>query len=144
MVLFLYVKEKYQGENLLRLNFLYLVEKIVGFHVDCRPQIRMVSVVKTQCSQWGPGIGINGQLAVCFGKLLGFIQNNISVSCKSAQWRVADPVTFYTRRTTIIFGNFRLHQISHVILSRYILGDRGIGGGVHENNANRFLLRING
>ena len=44
----------------------------------------------------------------------------------------------------IIFWNFRLHQIRHVILSRYILGDRGIGGRVRENNANRFLLRING
>ena len=42
------------------------------------------------------------------------------------------------------FLNFRLRQISHVILSRYILGHRGIGGGVRENNANRFLLRING
>ena len=30
------------------------------------------------------------------------------------------------------------------MLSRYILGDRGIRGGVRENNANRFLLRING
>ena len=48
--------------------------------------------------------GINGKLAVCFVKLLGFIQYNIYVSCKSAQWRVADPVAFYTRRTRIIFG----------------------------------------
>ena len=30
------------------------------------------------------------------------------------------------------------------MLSRYILGDRVIGGGVRENNANRFLLKING
>ena len=42
------------------------------------------------------------------------------------------------------FWNFRLRQISHIILSRYILGNRGIGGGVRENNANRFRLRING
>ena len=28
----------------------------------------------------------------------------ISVSCKLAQWQVADPVAFYTRRMTIIFG----------------------------------------
>ena len=42
-----------------------------------------------------------------------------------------------TRRTTIIFWNFRLGQNSDVILSRYILGGRGIGGGVRENNANR-------
>ena len=36
-----------------------------------------------------------------------------------------------------------VRQISHVKLSRYILGHRGIGGGVRKNNANRFLLRIN-
>ena len=36
-------------------------------------------------------MGINGQLAVCFSKLLGFIKYNISVYCKLAQWRVADP-----------------------------------------------------
>ena len=39
-----------------------------------------------------------------------------------------------TRRTTIIFLNFRLGQNSDVIISRYILGGRGIGGGVRENN----------
>ena len=60
------------------------------FHVDSRPQI---VYLKSQCSQWGPWIGINGQLAVCFSKLPG----------KLAQWRVADPVAFYTRTTTIIF-----------------------------------------
>ena len=51
-----------------------------------------------------PGSGSYGQLAVCFSKLLGFIQYNISVQCKLAQWRVADPVAFYTRRATIISG----------------------------------------
>ena len=41
-------------------------------------------------------------------------------------------------------SHFKLvRQISHVKLSRYILGHRGIGGGVRKNNANRFLLRIN-
>ena len=43
-------------------------------------------------------------MAVCFSTLLGFIQYNISVYCKLAQWRVADPVAFHTRRTTNIFG----------------------------------------
>ena len=52
----------------------------------------------------GPWIGINGQLAAWLSKLLVFIQYDISVWCKSAQWRVAYPVAFYTRRTTIIFG----------------------------------------
>ena len=42
------------------------------------------------------------------------------------------------RRTTIIHWNFRLGQISHVILSHYIWG----GGGVREKNAHRFLLRM--
>ena len=36
-----------------------------------------------------------------------------------------------------------VRQISHVKLSRDILGHKGIGGGVRKNNANRFLLRIN-
>ena len=52
----------------------------------------------------GPWIGINGQLAAWLGELLVFIQYDISVWCKSAHWRVAYPVAFYTRRTTIIFG----------------------------------------
>ena len=48
-----------------------------------------------------------------------------------------------THRTALIkFWNFRLRQISHVILPHYILENRGIGGGVRENNANRFLLRM--
>ena len=57
-----------------------------------------------EASQWGPWIGINGQLAVCFSKPLGFIQYDISVLWKLAQWRVTDPVAFYTRRRKIIFG----------------------------------------
>ena len=56
--------------------------------------------------------GINGQLTVCFSILLVFIQYNISVSCKSAQ-----SVAFYARRTTTIFWNFQLRQISHFILT---------------------------
>ena len=41
-----------------------------------------------------------------------------------------------------ILWNFWLGQISHVILSHFILGGRRIGGGVHENNAYCFLLRM--
>ena len=82
--------EKNTKRKILKLNIFYLVEKIVRFHVDCRPQIRIV-YLKPHCSQWGSWIGINGQLAVCFSKRLGFIQYNISVYCKLAQWRVADP-----------------------------------------------------
>ena len=95
--------EKNTKRKILTLNIFYLAEKIVRFLVDCRKQIRIV-YLKSQCSQRGPWIGINGQLAVGFSKPLGFIQYNISVQCKLAQWRVADPVAFYTRRTTIIFG----------------------------------------
>ena len=43
------------------------------------------------------------------------------------------------------FWNCRLGQISHFILSHYILEGSGIswgGGGRHENNACCFLLRI--
>ena len=40
------------------------------------------------------------------------------------------------------FWNFRLGHINHVKLSRYILRGRGIGGGVRENTAYCFLLRI--
>ena len=34
--------EKNTKRKILKLNILYLVEKIVRFHVDCRPQIRIV------------------------------------------------------------------------------------------------------
>ena len=40
------------------------------------------------------------------------------------------------------FWNFWLDQISDVILSHYILEGRGIGGGVREYNAIRFLFRM--
>ena len=40
------------------------------------------------------------------------------------------------------FWNFQLGQISHVILSHYSLRGSGIGGGVRENNAHCFLLRM--
>ena len=36
------------------------------------------------------------------------------------------------------FWNFPLHQISHTIF----WGSKGIGGGVRENNAHCFLLRM--
>ena len=35
------------------------------------------------------------------------------------------------------FRNLQLGQVSHVILSRYILGGRGIPGEVRVNHANR-------
>ena len=40
------------------------------------------------------------------------------------------------------FWNFWLGQICHVILSHFILGGRGIGGRVRENNAYCFLIRM--
>ena len=52
-----------------------------------------------------PGSGSMASWLYIFNsKPLGFIQYDISVYCKLAQWRVTDPVAFYTRRTTIIFG----------------------------------------
>ena len=42
------------------------------FQVDCTPQIRII-YLKSHCNQWGPWIGIIGQLAVCFSKLFVFI-----------------------------------------------------------------------
>ena len=42
--------EKNTKRKILKLNIFYLVEKIVRFHVDCRPQIRIV-YLKSQCSQ---------------------------------------------------------------------------------------------
>ena len=65
--------------KILKLNIFYLVEKIVRFHLDCRPQFSIVYLKSEGCSQWGPCIGINGQFAVCFSKLLAFLQYNISV-----------------------------------------------------------------
>ena len=49
---------------------------------------------------------------------------------------------FYDLYNDTNFWNFRLGQIRHILLSRYILGGRGIGGGVHENNTYCFLLRM--
>ena len=37
---------------------------------------------------------------------------------------------------------FPVKSISHDILSCYILGGRGTGGGVPENNTNRFLFTM--
>ena len=49
---------------------------------------------------------------------------------------------FYDPQNDNNFWNFRLGQISHAILSHCILGGRGIGEGVRENNAYCFLLRM--
>ena len=51
-------------------------------------------------------------------------------------------VTFYDPQNDNFVWNFQLGQNSDVILSRSILGGRGIRGGVLENNANRFTLRM--
>ena len=71
--------EKNSKRKILKLNDFYLVEKIVRFQVDCRPQFSIVYLKSEGCSQWSPCVGINGQLAVCFSKLLVFLQYNISV-----------------------------------------------------------------
>ena len=42
--------EKNTKRKIIKLNIFYLVGKIVRFHVDCRPQIRIV-YLKSQCSQ---------------------------------------------------------------------------------------------
>ena len=55
---------------------------------------------------------------------------------------IANPVAFYDPLNDNNFWNFRLGQNSDVILLRYILGGRGIGGRLRENDANRFLLRM--
>ena len=56
---------------------------------------------------------------------------------------MADPAVFsYDPQNENNFWNFRLGHISHVMLSHYILGVRVVGGGVLENNAKRFLLRM--
>ena len=46
-MLFLQVREN-NKRKILKLNIFYLVEKIVRFYVDCRPQI---SIVYSRCSQ---------------------------------------------------------------------------------------------
>ena len=56
---------------------------------------------------------------------------------------MADPAVFsYDPQNENNFWNFRLGHISHVMLSHYILEVRVVGGGVLENNAKRFLLRM--
>ena len=47
---------------------------------------------------------------------------------------------FYDAQSDYNFWNFWLGQIGHVILSHFIFRGRGIGGGVRENNAYRFLV----
>ena len=49
------------------------MEKNYAFSSDCRLQIR-IDYLKSQCNQWGPRIGINGQLAVCISKVIIFKQ----------------------------------------------------------------------
>ena len=92
-MLFLQVREKCQEENLKTESFLSCGKNSA---FSCRLQ----TANQDRLSQ----LSVQSLRAVCFSKLLGFIQYNISVLCKLAQWRVADPVAFYTRRTTIIFG----------------------------------------
>ena len=86
--------EKNTKSKMLKLNLFYLVEKNSAF--SCRLQ----TANQDRLSQ----VSVQSLRTVCFSKLLGFIQYNISVLCKLAQWRVADPVAFYTRRATIISG----------------------------------------
>ena len=52
-ILFLQLKEKTK-RKILKLNIFYLVEKIVRFHVDCRPQIRIVYLLhfSQTCEFW--------------------------------------------------------------------------------------------
>ena len=60
------------------------------FHVDCNRKLGS-SILSLSAISEAPRSGFHP------------IQY-ISVSCKLAQWQVADPVAFYTRRMTIIFG----------------------------------------
>ena len=134
--------EKNTKRKILKLNIFYLVEKIVRFHVDCRPQFSIVYLKSEGCSQWGPCIGINGRFAVCFSKLLVFFQYNIS-----AQWRVADPtmhrnriahttwadpVAFYTRRTTVSFGISGYVELVTLYCHAIFWGREGLGEGCVE------------
>ena len=57
--------------------------KIMGFHENCRLQIRIV-YFKSQSNQWALWIRINGQLTVCSGNLLVFIQNTLFLSSVSS------------------------------------------------------------
>ena len=65
------------------------------------------------------------------------------VSFKNQNWEMYCLLTaFYDPQNDYNFWNFWLGQIGHVILSHFIFRGRGIGGGVRENNAYRFLLRM--
>ena len=78
-ILFFSVREKYQEKNLIAeyllscgKNNAFNMKTVFKYTVDCK-------LGSSQCNQRGPWIEINGQLAVCFSKLLDFIQCNISV-----------------------------------------------------------------
>ena len=43
--------EKNTKRKILKLNIFYLVEKIVRFHVDCRPPLSIVYLKSEGCSQ---------------------------------------------------------------------------------------------
>ena len=60
------------------------------------------------------------------------------VSFKNQNWEMYCLLQPFWPVTTIVFGIFRLGQISHTIS----LGSRGIEGGVRENDAYCFLLRM--
>ena len=136
-MLFLQVREKYQEENL-------KTESFLSCAFSCRLQTANQDRLFFSAVSEVPGSGSMGSwLSVLVN--FWFSCNTIflsSVNQLSGE-QLALSHFIYTQNNNK-FWNFRLHQISHVILSRYILGDRGIGGGVRENNANRFLLRING
>ena len=60
------------------------------------------------------------------------------VSFKNQNWEMYCLLQPFWPVTTIVFGIFRLGQISHTIS----LGSRGIEGGVRENDAYCFVLRM--
>ena len=60
------------------------------------------------------------------------------VSFKNQNWEMYCLLQPFWPVMTIVFGIFRLGQISHTIS----LGSRGIEGGVRENDAYCFLLRM--
>ena len=62
-------------------------------------------------------------------KLLVLIQYDISVWSKSAHWRVAYPVAFYTRRTTIIFGISGYLNLVTLYCHAIFLGTEGLEEG---------------
>ena len=54
---------------------------------------------------------------------------NVSVKCKSGQWRVADQVSFYTRRTTTIFGISGHIKLVTLYCHAIFWGTEGLGEG---------------